>query len=283
MPLIPIEYPLPPAYEIEPGLADKVGLAIALNDLFDREPQRFGTKEQRQTLCQFVRQHMHGLETLNDQTFYQALNQEIRRMEIGNPLEGIAIAFVGGYHFHYGDASSTTIDAFPILYGHPCHVDAFYDIAEATMGGARLTTANAPQIAKAGKVDYLITGNVINSPSNPDNDDAILACASLVKKGGHVIHMLNYGEDATTGHIDHPALITLAGQTHLWNQPPGPYRRYDTDIMMLKQEHEVTHTPETLAAYRESRATGKPLPQFHTVDVDLTPSAHSLQSMARED
>lgn len=259
--LIPVSFPLPLDPHRYGNIADLAGIALFINELYgSQRPEdrgRFGTDAQRGELERFVREQYRGPISLDYAGFFDAFVTKLESMKL-NPFKGMKVAFVGGYP-HDGD-QPTTRAAAPLE-----RLFTLYHIAKPTVG--HIHTANVGDMARAmgGKVDCVITGNAVNDPDNHTNDDTLLACASLTKKGGRVIHMLNYGEAYESKHIDDPKLISFAGQKLARNIPPGPYMQFDTQAMILEQVNEVNHAPMSVGQYRAGKSTPYSMPPAYEI------------------
>lgn len=230
--------------------ADIEGIIVAINDVYDHFPEKFGNESKRTRLKNDIRQFLSEPRVPED--FFSFFAKAMESVGIANPFASLSLAFVGGYDSHdkYGNRVKPGHDA-PVR----CTYDAampvismfgrFHDIAVHKTG--LLETENSLAVIGGKKVDYVITGNVINAPDNPYNDDTILACGSMLKKGGRAIHLLHYGEDSPSGKIENPYLQRFAGQRHIQNIPPGDYNSYTfeedtTRAMILEQVREVHHS-----------------------------------------
>jgi hypothetical protein len=152
-----------------------------------------------------------------------------------------------------------------------------------TKGGI-LKADNALAMTDGRKVDYVVTGNVLNSPDNYEPDDMILACANLLKRGGRAIHLLAYGEGKSFSWIGNHDLEAFAGQMHLYNIPEGDYRPQamaeigNTQMMVLEQAREVQHTRADLEKFHEDRNASLNKPPVNSVPSggrQITPSANA--------
>ncbi|MFZ4126014.1 MAG: hypothetical protein ACOYJ2_08125 [Rickettsiales bacterium] len=175
-------------YEILHSLnlrSDDLGLLVVLNDLWKREPVRFGVDEAaRNQLFQEIEQTL--INGISDRRFFApTIIAEIFKRRHINPLEDISIINVSPVALHELKWKPLT------------DLCSSYQPIAAVKGldGTHVTTANANQLTGGAKVDYVITGNVINYPDNKDPADTIRACAMMLKKGGKSIHLLDIGSD----------------------------------------------------------------------------------------
>jgi hypothetical protein len=238
---------------------DLWGILTAIEDIYARYPERFGTAAQRQelekNLTHYIATHEH---CLNKPDFYQYFVGQLAARGL-NPFHDQSIAIVGGWvkwgtQTERGWVPKKTYDAAdPLL---ACFAE-FHDISIPSKGEA-FTITNALEMTGGKKLDYVITGNVLNDPENYWGDDTLLACAKILKCGGKAIHMLGYGEDFHSGHIGNPYLHQLGGQSHCYNIPEGAYvcnRRRGgdaTEMMVLEQTRDATPTKRTHRFYRQT-------------------------------
>ncbi len=149
------------------------------------------------------------------------------------PFAGTSLALVGCVDpiSH----QTTLARVMPLLEGATC-----YDISKAATGEF-LTSDNALRMTGGNKVNYLISGNVLNAPDNPSPQDTFRACGHLLKKDGLAIHMTGYGESVPGMQFDDKRLLDRAGQEHLYNYPDTRYNtgRETTIAMVFLQDHEV--------------------------------------------
>lgn len=220
---------------------DLLGLVTVINDLFEREPHRFGNDP-----TEFKRR-IDALNTdsaaLGKEEFYTGFNSCCTQLGI-DPFKDISLAVVGA-HRATGKHEATLSAAQPIL-------DRFKhkDISGVTTGW--LTTESAPRFVEQGKFDYVLTCNVANAPDNHEKDDTVLACASITKEKGRIVHMIGYatlGEDMNRT-VNDQRLQHAAGQQHRYHVPPGTYKRDKTDAIVVEQLQDVNFTPAHVAQLR---------------------------------
>jgi hypothetical protein len=223
---------------------DKWGLIVAINDLYDRSAEDtaiFGNADTRaalaQDIAQYVKEYQDAGKRLgglsSHEAFYQFFADRLDAYHL-KPFSNIRVAFIAPYGL---ETAQPIINRFK----------EFISIGE-EHDTPFLTTENAHQLIPD-KVDYVITGNVLNDDINHDQiSEFTHACAHILKEKGRVIHMVNYMEERPSEQLGDPAIHEAAGQKNLYNIPPGPYRPTTTQIMVLEQVREVNRdhpSPDT--------------------------------------
>ncbi len=227
--------------------ADLCGIVHVINDLFQRDaegeftPPRFGDAATRTELKRRV-DAIATPQKIQDGMFFEEFTAVCRDLRI-SPFKGLSIAIVGAYDQQTPKGQpprSTIAPAKAVLEQFkPC-----YDIAKEGPYKCLLTTETAPRFDK---VDYVLTCNVVNAPDNPVKHDTMLACSMLTKAGGRVLHLVGYGysnKDRYDHTVSRAKLHEFAGQKHIYNLPAGPYSMYSTEVVGLRQENEVSLSPQ---------------------------------------
>lgn len=238
---------------------DLWGLVIAINDIYDRHPEKFGSPETRRLLKAEINTYIDDFLAEPDGTpstsspwcimgepeFYEFVADRLKQHGL-NPFAETKLTTIGTYNEGLGD---TLKAAKPLL-------KLFEKVTTIiSQNGNILTTQNAATYAAA-KMDYVITGNAINDPILRTPEDSFIACGMLLKKGGRAIHMLEYGSDSKVV-FDHPDLCSKAGQQHLYNIPPHPFSSMGTKAMVLEQVREIEHAAPAKTIMEEYEAKGR--------------------------
>lgn len=262
---------------------DIYAVLFAINDYFSRHPDRFGDGSQ------FDKLHMElqiaTAEFLNhrprrqkrdtvpipilpiDEEYCSKVSDIFRNFAKPDALKGMRI----GYVAQSPDAKDAVANI-ANMFG------AYYDIHERETG--KLTLQNGMGLVEYQKLDYVLTGNAINDPTVTDEIQTgfHLACANLLKQGGRVVHMLNYGEGLPKGYLEHKLAFEMAGQKHLFNLPEGPYipepkyvdedhtsnAQHSTRVMFLEQVREVRFRDDKASEWLQ-----------HAIDAEKVAGANS--------
>ena len=100
--------------------ADIEGIIVAINDVYDRFPEKFGNESKRTRLKNDIRQFLSEPRVPED--FFSFFAKAMENVGIANPFASLSLAFVGGYDSHdkYGNR---------VKPGHDAPVRCTYDAA----------------------------------------------------------------------------------------------------------------------------------------------------------
>ena len=123
---------------------------------------------------------------------------------------------------------------------------------------ALLNHKNALEYTGGKRVDYVMTGNVVNAPDNPDKLSTILACANMLREGGVAVHMVGYGEQRTAGSvIGMKVLPAFLQQSHDKIVPEGAFEPWQlpqrTRMMVFTQQHEIHYGAPEYEFFKQFR------------------------------
>lgn len=218
---------------------DDLGPLLVLNDLWAREPERFGADEAARTALQKDIRHLLGSNIGNNRFLPSREIAQCFTDHGINPLEGVSIINVSPQDVH-------AIKWRPLT--QMCGEGNYITIAEASnLQSPYLKTTNAAEMAGNRKVDYVITGNVLNYQCNTDPADTIRATAMMLKKGGRAIHLLDmegtpeHSEKVISNRFED---YTLAGQKFLGFLPEGlSVDSYGLMACVAEQSQEIAYAP----------------------------------------
>lgn len=219
---------------------DQYAVILMINNLFNERPELFGDEEQR------ARLQTRTLDILQSQMarddFFNAFAKMLHNEGI-NPFNDISVLCVGF-------DEPLLKDVYPFFYVFNEKTAGFRDMFERFIDinderNKTLTQGNAMDIVDGKKVDYVITGNVLNDPEMCDFPDEVMyACAIAAKKGATVFHMLGYSSD------NYPLIfnknrLRFSGQEHVGDVPNINNGEEVCSYLHLRQIEEREHLPGT--------------------------------------
>ena len=217
---------------------DQAGILQIINDLFLREPERFGDDKARSEIKRLVDAQFKAFDDKRREIKQNVFNPNFRMLRnekralvanlFGNvavifnqycpdALKGISIAvvgfdspnslyeFTGQHRAVFTPCSKALFDMFDEVYDFfPNRNNGHFSLEE--------VDAKYPVT----KVDYVVTGNVLNDPIHSNSSHFVfLAAARMLKKGGRAIHLLGYSNHFYDLHVNNPTMIALAGQKRI--------------------------------------------------------------------
>jgi hypothetical protein len=223
---------------------DQGALVLVLNDLFLRQPERFGDETNRARLQAAM------VEASSKYARNELLGKiaDILTEHAPDALKGIKIALAG---FDDPETIKQYEDdrryaAFGMGGGGPVPPENLAQWRALSDGGDRilalfgagnvldvnprrtgiyLTLKDVHRRDDKGTYDYVVTSNVINDPDTDlSGNFPFIAAASLSKEGGHIFHLVSYSPDFYDQTFDHPYLSQLIGQQIIARQPMPPQR-----------------------------------------------------------
>ena len=220
------------------------GLVLCVvNDLYKKHPERFGPPEVREQLEIDVADFMKEREKKDKNSDFMKdilvfLNEKFDEYGI-NPLSQTRITFVACRGEIIEEAA-----------GFFDHFEAFNDIHPDR--GSALFTENWQDFSKEGKYDYVLTGNVLNTPNNFRAHNVFAACACILKKDGIGIHALGFSND-NFERVFHEGLHVMCGQEGLNLLTYEPRHGYLTcvEFAFFRQKKEVSLNCEQLQWLRD--------------------------------
>lgn len=238
---------------------DEFGFLIALDkDLRDRMhsgPDGIPYEVSRQLTNAIGGLQMGPPPALSAEAYFKQLADMLARHNI-EPFKGKSMAVVGFYDpLHKSTLRRIDARLLP---------KQLFDIAPETTGGRLLTPENALALTDNAKVNYLITGNVVNAPNfdllrngqahnNTNPVDVIRASAILLKQGGYAIHLCGYGGDPNAlAPLQNEALFAQLGQVMQHVHAP----RSDFEAIVLQQERELAAAPQPAITDQRFISTG---------------------------
>ncbi len=266
-------------YQIEPREAivspDQASVLHIINDLFLRDPERFGDASNREEIKRrvyiFFQEFADKKQELIDNTWshpdmFKRLKDEKRAMSADlfhnvadvfkelcpDALKDISIALVGFDSPNYveefsGPAKAVFSDKNKALLNMFGKVHDFYPYRAGGPFTLEAIDANHPNT----KVDYVVTGNVLNDPIySLSSHHVFLAAGRMLKQGGRAIHLVGYSNHYYDLHINNPAMVLLAGQKRIASLPTQHHfngleeHRYGCqDFVMFEQTRTVDIAP----------------------------------------
>ncbi|MBN8542905.1 MAG: hypothetical protein J0M34_01420 [Alphaproteobacteria bacterium] len=218
---------------------DDQSFYFVLNDLYDQHPERFGDASTQEQLKSEIQEAINT--RLEDYPFsnYRFVKDLVRIFQAHNvnPLSDTSIAYISPYAYMQD------------TFGPLINMCASYT---ETGTCEHLYTHNADQVTGGKKVDYVISGNVINHYHNTTPLDTLIACGMMLKKDGRAIHLIDYGpgviDESAPDEKDTIALQTSyekAGQQllHFYPENMGRYDRLGTRAIVLRQAQELEFAP----------------------------------------
>ncbi len=255
---------------------DQAGILQIINDLFLRQPERFGdvgTRTEIKKLVDAQFQAFHDKRTeIQRPIFYDNYHQlrKEKRAIVANlfsnvagifkqhcpdALKGISIAVVGFDAPNYvskrtGEHRAVFTPSSKALFDM---FDKVYDFYPGRNDDQFSLTAIDAKYADT-KVDYVVTGNVLNDPAHSNSSHFVfLAAARMLKKGGRAIHLLGYSNHFYDLHINNPTMIALAGQKRIAALPSQHHfngleetRFGSQDFVLFEQSYAVDITHHTV-------------------------------------
>ena len=217
---------------------DQYAIILMINNLYNERPELFGDEAQR------ARLEIRTFDILQSQVardgFFNAFAGMLHNEGI-NPFQDISVMCVGF-------DEPLIKDIYPFFHMFNEKTGGFRDMFERFIDinaqrNTTLSQGNAMDIVGGEKVDYVITGNVLNDPEMCDFPDEVMyACAIAAKKGATIFHMLGYSSD------NYPLIfnknrIRFAGQEHIGDVPNINNGEEVCSYLQLRQIEERGHLP----------------------------------------
>ncbi len=187
-----------PLYETEgygspgPGynfFSDDFFLCMAINYLFETQPEKFGSYATREKLKEEIADYISAHRTVRKREFVPILPQLepfFARHGV-NPFSETRLAYLGG-----NDSLTFTVFGEHSQKLRAMFAD-FLDLQPKRTVG--LWAGNAQDFIGAGKYDIVVSGNVLNEPRIRDVRSIFAGAANILKQGGVAIHGMNYSND----------------------------------------------------------------------------------------
>lgn len=167
---------------------DDAVMCMAINHLFETQGEKFGPEETRAQLKRDIEFYLRAPSTLNGDPYGQVsiLPFLASAFESHNvrPLDDVYVAFLGGNDYFDGSIFGAYTKKFR---------SGFKKLRDFSDRESYLTLEKSHQVVD--EFDYVLSGNVLNSPHVRDVTSVFAACANILKPGGIAIHGINYSDD----------------------------------------------------------------------------------------